>query len=93
EKIDVIGANCTLGSTDMLELLKIAKKLTDKPISVKPNAGQPIVKGDKTYYEQPVQNFANDIREMIKYGAKIVGGCCGTSPNTIREIRKLMNSI
>jgi 5-methyltetrahydrofolate--homocysteine methyltransferase len=93
EKIDVIGANCTLGSTDMLDLLKIAKSLTDKPISVKPNAGQPIVKGDKTYYEQPIENFANDIHEMIRFGAKIVGGCCGTSPKTIMEIRKIINSI
>ncbi len=93
EKIDVIGANCTLGSKDMLELLKTAKNFTDKPISVKPNAGQPVVKGDKTYYKQPVEDFVNDIREMIEFGAKIVGGCCGTSPKTIKEIRKIIDSI
>jgi len=93
ENIDVIGANCTLGSNDMIELLKTAKNFTDKPISVKPNAGQPVVKGDKTYYEQPVEEFANDIREMIEFGAKIVGGCCGTSPKTIMEIRKIIDSI
>jgi 5-methyltetrahydrofolate--homocysteine methyltransferase len=93
EKIDVIGANCTLGSKDMLELLKKARNLTDKPISVKPNAGQPIVKGDKTYYEQPVEDFANDAREMIEFGAKIIGGCCGTSPKTIMEISKIINEI
>jgi len=93
ENIDVIGANCTLGSKDILELLKIAKSFTDKPISVKPNAGQPVVKGGKTYYEQPVEDFANDICEMIEFGVKIVGGCCGTSPKTIMEIRKIIDSI
>jgi 5-methyltetrahydrofolate--homocysteine methyltransferase len=93
EEIDVIGANCTLGSKDMLELLKLAKNYTSKPISVKPNAGQPIVKGDKTYYNQPVEEFTSDIREMIEIGAKIVGGCCGTSPKTIMEIRKIIDSI
>jgi len=93
ENIDVIGANCTLGSKDMLELLGIAKDFTDKPISIKPNAGQPIIKDNKTYYEQPVEDFANDIRKMIEIGAKIVGGCCGTSPKTIMTIRKIIDSI
>ena len=91
--VDVIGANCTLGSNDMLELLRNAVKFTDKPLSVKPNAGQPIIKGDKTYYEQPIEEFANDIREMIELGAKIVGGCCGTSPITIRGIRRIIDSL
>jgi 5-methyltetrahydrofolate--homocysteine methyltransferase len=93
EDLDVIGANCTLGSKDMLELLKNTKNFTDKPISIKPNAGQPVVKGDKTYYEQPIEDFASDVREMIELGAKIVGGCCGTSPATIREIRKIIDSL
>jgi len=93
ENVDVIGANCTLGSKDMLELLKTAKSFTNKPLSIKPNAGQPVVKSGKTYYEQPVEDFANDIREMIEFGAKIVGGCCGTSPKTIKEIRKIINSL
>ncbi|MFX1391485.1 MAG: homocysteine S-methyltransferase family protein [Promethearchaeota archaeon] len=93
EEVDVIGANCTLGSSDMLELFKNAKNFADKPLSVKPNAGQPIVKGNKTFYEQPIEDFANDIRKMIKLGAKIVGGCCGTSPNTISEIKKIINSV
>jgi len=93
ENVDVIGANCTLGSSDMLDLLKNAKNFTEKPISIKPNAGQPIVRGNRTYYEQPVDYFANDVREMIELGAKIVGGCCGTSPTTIREIRKIIDTL
>ncbi|MFX1329035.1 MAG: homocysteine S-methyltransferase family protein [Promethearchaeota archaeon] len=92
ENIDVIGANCTLGSHDMIDLLKNAIEFTDKPLSVKPNAGQPIIEGNRTYYEQPIEEFASDIREMIELGVKIVGGCCGTSPITIKEIRRIIDS-
>jgi 5-methyltetrahydrofolate--homocysteine methyltransferase len=93
ENVDVIGANCTLGSVDMIDLLEQAVNLTEKPISVKPNAGQPRVEGINTYYDQPIQDFAQDIQKMINLGAKIVGGCCGTTPQTINEIRKIIDSI
>lgn len=92
EKVDVVGANCTLGSNDMLLLLKEAVEITDKPLSVKPNAGQPRIEGTSTYYDQPVEEFVDDIRKMINLGAKLVGGCCGTSPETIRSIRKIIDS-
>lgn len=94
QKVDVIGANCTLGSDEMVDLMKDLKLLTDKPISVKPNAGQPRINSDNiAVYDQPIKDFVRDIGEMIKLGAKVVGGCCGTSPATIREIRKLIDSL
>lgn len=93
ENVDVIGANCTLGSGEMLDLVKQAVGMTDIPISVKPNAGQPRVKGTKTYYDQPIEEFVRDIQEMINLGVKIVGGCCGTTPETISEIRKIIDLI
>ena len=93
DNVDVIGANCTLGSKDMIELLKKAVELTDKPFSVKPNAGQPRIEGIKTYYDQPIEEFAEDIRKMIELGAKIVGGCCGTSPKTIKAILNVIDSL
>ncbi len=93
ENVDVVGTNCTLGSNEMLELLKQAIELTNKPLSVKPNAGKPRLEGLITSYEQPIEDFIKDIYEMIKLGAKIVGGCCGTSPKTIYEIRKIIDSL
>ncbi|MFX0044066.1 MAG: homocysteine S-methyltransferase family protein [Candidatus Hodarchaeota archaeon] len=93
EKVDVIGANCTIGSKEMVELFKAAVNLTNKPFSVKPNAGMPRIEGIQTYYEQPIEEFAKDIYEMIQNGVKIVGGCCGTSPQTIMELRKIIDSI
>ncbi|MFX0082139.1 MAG: homocysteine S-methyltransferase family protein [Candidatus Hodarchaeota archaeon] len=91
ERVDVIGTNCTLGSGDMLDLAKQAVDMTNMPISVKPNAGQPRIEGTKTYYDQPIKDFVRDIQEMINLGVKIVGGCCGTTPETIREIRKIID--
>jgi len=94
QKVDVIGANCTLGSDEMVNLMKDLKILTDKPISIKPNAGQPRMDSNNiAVYDQPIKDFVNDIGEMIQLGAKIVGGCCGTSPDTIQEIRKLIDSL
>ncbi|MBA7609201.1 Bifunctional homocysteine S-methyltransferase/5,10-methylenetetrahydrofolate reductase [subsurface metagenome] len=92
--VDVIGANCTLGSDEMIGLIKELKELTNKPISAKPNAGQPrIDQNNRAVYDQPIKDFVSDIREIIQIGAKIVGGCCGTSPATIKEIRKLIDSL
>jgi len=92
--VDVIGANCTLGSDEMVDLMKDLKLLTDKPISIKPNAGQPRMNSNNiAVYDQPIKDFVNDIGEMIQLGAKIVGGCCGTSPTTIKEIRNLIDSL
>ncbi|TFG24818.1 MAG: methionine synthase I, cobalamin-binding domain-containing protein [Promethearchaeota archaeon] len=89
EGVDVIGSNCTLGSADMVELTKEISKFTEKPISIKPNAGKPrLEQGNKTVYDQTIQEFANDIMNIIAEGAKIVGGCCVTSPQTIQEIKK-----
>jgi len=94
EKVSVIGSNCTLGSFDMIELLREMKNLTEMPISIKPNAGKPHVDPDgKTYYEQPVEEFVDHIKNILELGVKIVGGCCGTTPITINGIYKLIQSL
>lgn len=92
--VDVIGANCTLGSDEMVYLIKELKDITNIPISAKPNAGQPrIDTNNRAHYDQPIKDFVSDIRQIVQLGAKIVGGCCGTSPDTIREIRKVIDSL
>ncbi|MFX1494158.1 MAG: homocysteine S-methyltransferase family protein [Promethearchaeota archaeon] len=94
ENVDVIGGNCTLGSKEMIELIKEMKNISSKPLSIKPNAGKPrLNQGGITYYDQSEQDFAKDILQIVKLGAKIVGGCCGTSPKTIQEIRKGLDAL
>jgi 5-methyltetrahydrofolate--homocysteine methyltransferase len=85
---DVIGANCTLGSKDMIELVEELRKNTDLPIIVQPNAGKPeLIEGKLTYPKDP-ENFGEDMKKIVKAGANFVGGCCGTTPEFIHEIHK-----
>ncbi|HUT81047.1 MAG TPA: homocysteine S-methyltransferase family protein [Candidatus Bathyarchaeia archaeon] len=81
-----IGANCTITSEEMVELVPYLKEATSLPISVKPNAGKPELKEGKTYYPTTAENFALNIQQMIQEKVSIVGGCCGTSPIFIKKI-------
>ncbi len=83
---NIIGANCTITSEEMVELVPILKQETSLPISVKPNAGKPELRGAKTYYPTTPEDFAVDIMKMIQEGASIVGGCCGTDQEFIKKI-------
>jgi 5-methyltetrahydrofolate--homocysteine methyltransferase len=85
---DVIGANCTLGSAEMIGLAEELRKSTDLPIIIQPNAGKPELICRKLVYQQDSESFAEDIRRIVKAGANFVGGCCGTTPEFIREIHK-----
>ncbi|MHA2364315.1 MAG: homocysteine S-methyltransferase family protein [Candidatus Hodarchaeales archaeon] len=92
EGVAVIGANCTIISNEMIDLTKTLIKLTNRPVSVKPNAGQPRLEGGRTVYDQAPEDFVKDIQQMIEAGAKVVGGCCGTSSIHIQLLRKLLDS-
>ena len=83
---DIIGANCTLGSPDMIELTRQLRAATDKPILIQPNAGKPVTDEDVTYYQQTPSEFAQDLKQIKEAGADMVGGCCGTSPEFIQTM-------
>ena len=83
---DIIGANCTLGSPDMIELTKEFRAATDKPIVIQPNAGKPVTDEDVTYYQQTPSEFAQDLKRIKEAGADMVGGCCGTNPEFIENM-------
>jgi len=87
--VSVMGANCTLGSQDFIELAKVMRSITpDIPISVKPNAGQPELEGGVLVYKQKPEDFANDLKDVLEYGVQIIGGCCGTNSSHIKLLRK-----
>ncbi len=96
EGADVVGTNCTLGSKEMVELVKIIKQNTNLPVIAQPNAGKPrIVSGPKdpvgtATYQQKPKDFAEDIRRILEFGCNIVGGCCGTNPEFIKEIKDVV---
>lgn len=85
---DVLGANCTLDSTGMIELVPVMRALTDRPLLFQPNAGSPEVEHGRPVYRQSPASFADDILEIVRRGANAVGGCCGTDPRFIREMHE-----
>ncbi|MCJ7498061.1 MAG: homocysteine S-methyltransferase family protein, partial [candidate division Zixibacteria bacterium] len=85
---DVGGANCTLGSAEMIGLVSTMKKSTNLPLIVQPNAGKPVIRKGETGYLQKPDSFAGDILKMIKSGVNFAGGCCGTTPEFIKKIKE-----
>ncbi len=86
---DIVGANCTLDSDDMLELAKISRTLTSLPLLFQANAGQPEMLDGKVHYAQTPDHYAKNMISILEY-ADIIGGCCGTTPAHIRKIREMM---
>lgn len=90
---DVIGLNCSVGPKVMLETVERMMALSAKPMSVMPNAGHPAtVEGRKIYLGSP-EYMAQYARRFIQAGVRIVGGCCGTTPEHIRAIRAETRSL
>ena len=86
---DAIGVNCSLAPTELYETVSEIAKWTTLPIVVKANAGLPDpVTGE---YSVTAQQFAEDYKFFRDMGVKIYGGCCGTSPDYIREIKKIIS--
>jgi 5-methyltetrahydrofolate--homocysteine methyltransferase len=81
-----MGVNCSLGPEDLYPVIEELSKLTSTPIAVKPNAGLPDPVTNK--YNVSEKEFANQLGKFSEYGVQILGGCCGTTPNYIREVKK-----
>jgi 5-methyltetrahydrofolate--homocysteine methyltransferase len=84
--VDMIGANCTLNSSDIIALTTELRASTAKPLLIQPNAGQPVTRQGETYYEQTPSEFAADAGKIKDAGADMIGGCCGTTPEFIKEV-------
>lgn len=91
--VDVIGLNCSVGPHYMLQTLEEMVKLTTKPVSAMPNAGMPRIIDGRNIYLTSSEYMAEYTRRFILVGAKIVGGCCGTTPKHIKAMRSAINSI
>ncbi|MGB9772007.1 MAG: bifunctional homocysteine S-methyltransferase/methylenetetrahydrofolate reductase [Candidatus Kapaibacteriota bacterium] len=83
---DVVGVNCTVGPQVMLNWLEQVRNHTSFPISIMPNAGKPKnVDGRNIYLASP-EYFAEYAKLLVKSGANIIGGCCGTTPEHIKKM-------
>jgi len=82
--VDAIGANCSTGPKDMVDIIRTMSESCHLPIIAKPNAGIPrLDESGATVYDNTPQNFAEEMKLLIDAGAVIVGGCCGTDPDYI----------
>jgi homocysteine S-methyltransferase len=84
---DVVGVNCSIGPAPMLETIERMAAVTRARLSAQPNAGRPRdIEGRNLYLASP-EYVASYARRFISHGVRLVGGCCGTTPEHIRQIK------
>lgn len=84
--VDAIGFNCGLGPRQMKQLLPQLTECCSLPIVINANAGLPSVINGNTVYNVSPDEFADDVAELVRMGACVVGGCCGTTPEHIANV-------
>lgn len=83
---DAIGVNCSTGPEKMSEILREMKEYAQVPLIGKPNAGLPKLVDGNTVFDMGAEEFAEKTKELVFAGAGAVGGCCGTTPEHIRQL-------
>ena len=87
---DGIGVNCSLGPGELLPIVRELVTLTDKPVVVQPNAGLPDRHGN---YSVGADEFAGFAKEFLSLGVRVIGGCCGTTPDHIAELSAVARDV
>jgi len=90
--VDAVGLNCSLGPEEMLPIIKEITEYSRVPVLVQPNAGMPVYRNGETVYTVTAEDFVSAISKMLDFGVTVVGGCCGTTPEYTRQLRKLLSS-
>ncbi len=91
--VDAVGVNCSTGPRQMEGVVDELLASASIPVLVKPNAGLPNVEDGKTRYDLTPKDFAAYIKDFVLKGAKIVGGCCGTTPAFIEAVAREIKGI
>lgn len=89
---DIIGANCGFGYEDMPKIVQSIRSVSRSiPIIIQANAGLPVFENDQLIYSETPEKIKTIIPKIIEAGANIIGGCCGTTPEHIKVISKIVN--
>ncbi len=91
--VDAIGMNCSLGPRQMVEVVREYAEYASLPIIVMPNAGLPTKAEGKTVFDVSPEEYAECMAEIARLGARVLGGCCGTTPEYIRLMREKTQDI
>jgi 5-methyltetrahydrofolate--homocysteine methyltransferase len=89
---DVVGVNCSMGPKEMVEVIEAMKPYAKVPIIAKPNAGLPRLVDGNTVFDMKAQEFASYTKPLIRAGACLIGGCCGTTPEYIKLMKSKIKS-
>src|SRR5208283_300820 len=90
---DLIGVNCSVGPAGVQETLERIAAVTEKKLSAQPNAGMPHTVEGRNHYLCSPEYMASYARRFIQAGARLVGGCCGTTPEHIKAIKAEVRSL
>lgn len=88
---DIVATNCGNGSEIMTELASELVSFSDIPVMVQSNAGIPKIKKGKVVYEETPEFMSKNYQKLINMGVKIIGGCCGTTFDHVKNFRKLID--
>ncbi|MFH1238697.1 MAG: homocysteine S-methyltransferase family protein, partial [bacterium] len=84
---EAVGCNCSTGPKDMIPFIELMKPYATVPLVAKPNAGMPKLVGATTTYEMGAREFASFGQKFAAQGVNLIGGCCGTTPEHIKELK------
>lgn len=88
---DAVGINCSTGPDQLLSVVENMRKKVSVPLIVKPNAGMPVIdEMGNPVYSMGAEDFASHMKRLVEAGADIVGGCCGTAPEYIQRLCKIL---
>ncbi len=91
--VEVIRLNCSVGPATMLDAIEQMAAVIDRPLSAQPNAGVARTVGDRQIYLASPEYMASYARRMIDAGVRFVGGCCGTTPEHVKQISNYVASV
>jgi len=90
---DVVGANCGNGIQQMIDIARLFREHTDRPVLIHANAGLPELVNGKTVFCQTPEDMATGTEALVAAGANIIGGCCGTTPAHISAIKNALDAL
>ncbi len=91
--VDVIGINCSLGPFEMIPIVEKYLQYSHIPVIVQPNAGMPRLEAGETVFGMGPEEFADNVLKMAQMGVKVIGGCCGTTPDYIRQVKSRLEGV
>ncbi len=83
---DALGANCSLGPRELRGVMEKILDVASVPVMFQPNAGLPKTVSGKTVFNVDADEFSDEVCELVRRGVRIVGGCCGTTPEYIKKV-------